>query len=88
MKPKSLLVFMVGLVSFIWMLNPPGLNLDDTIPLLGNLDEAAAMIILLNCLAYFGLDLTRFFRPDSQKTDAPAKPARPVMDADAEVVTK
>ena len=28
---------------------------------IGNLDEAAAALLLLNCLAYFGFDLRRFF---------------------------
>jgi hypothetical protein len=62
-------MFVLGLLSLVWILNPPGLNLDDTIPLIGNLDEAAATTILLACLAYFGLDLTKFFKgPD--KTEA------------------
>ena len=60
--PKSAVVLLLGAVSLIWLLNPPGLNLDDTIPLIGNLDEAAAALILINCLKYFGWDLTRIFQ--------------------------
>jgi len=60
--PKSAIVLLLGIASLIWLLNPPGLNLDDTIPLIGNLDEAAAALILINCLKYFGLDLTRLFQ--------------------------
>jgi hypothetical protein len=39
--------------------------LPDHLPIFGNLDEAAAVWVLLLCLKYFGVDLTRFFRGDS-----------------------
>ncbi len=37
----------LGIVEFI----------PDNIPIIGNLDEAAATLILINCMAYFGLDI-------------------------------
>lgn len=86
--PKSAVVLLLGIVSLIWLLNPPGLNLDDTIPLIGNLDEAAAALILINCLKYFGFDLTRLFQA-GQRAAAPAgsKPApSSVVDIETEVV--
>ncbi|MCX7001827.1 MAG: DUF1232 domain-containing protein [bacterium] len=36
--------------------------LPDNIPIVGNLDEAAATTILLGCLGYFGIDISRWFR--------------------------
>jgi hypothetical protein len=87
--PKSAVVLLLGVVSLIWLLNPPGLNLDDTIPLIGNLDEAAAALILINCLKYFGFDLTRLFQAGQRAATAPAA-SRPagssVMDVETEVV--
>ncbi len=35
--------------------------LPDNIPLVGNLDEATATMVLLGALRYFGLDLTQLF---------------------------
>ena len=42
-----LLIFGVGIVEFI----------PDNLPLIGNLDEATATFLLLNCLAYFGVNI-------------------------------
>jgi hypothetical protein len=87
--PKSAVVLLLGVVSLIWLLNPPGLNLDDTIPLIGNLDEAAAALILINCLKYFGFDLTRIFQAGQRGTSEQpgAKPSKPpVMEVESEVL--
>ena len=87
--PKNAVVFLLGVVSLIWLLNPPGLNFDDAIPLIGNLDEAAAALILINCLKYFGFDLTRLFQAGQRGTSGPAgaRPATPpVVDVETEVM--
>jgi hypothetical protein len=39
----------------------------DNIPFLGNLDEAGAVALLLMCLRYFGLDVTKIFEKRSGK---------------------
>lgn len=57
---KSLLVVILGVISAVYLINPgAGIFeiIPDNIPLIGNLDEAAATVLLLNCLAYFGLDI-------------------------------
>ncbi len=62
---KNIVVFCVGLVAALYILNPAaGLFeiIPDNIPLVGNLDEAAAVALLLMCLRYFGIDLTDIFR--------------------------
>jgi hypothetical protein len=67
---KHLLVGLLGLVALAYLLNPTaGIFecLPDNIPILGNLDEAAATTILLGCLGYFGIDLSRWFRRPRHK---------------------
>ena len=55
---------LMGLLSIIYLLNPTaGIFeiLPDNLPIVGNLDEAAAVALLLSVLRYFGLDLTNYF---------------------------
>lgn len=61
---KSLLVALLALLSAIYLLNP-GFGqvefINDLIPVIGNIDEATAMAVLLACARYFGFDLSKFF---------------------------
>jgi len=62
---KKPLVFCIGLLSVFYILNPTaGLFeiIPDNLPFIGNLDEAAAVALLLMCLKYFGIDLPNIFR--------------------------
>ena len=67
---KSFAVFCMGVISFLYLLNV-GVGvielIPDNIPLIGNLDEGAAAILLIICLKYFGLDLTKIFKKDIDK---------------------
>ena len=67
---KSLLVACLGLISLLYLLNI-GVGfielIPDNIPFIGNLDEGGAAMLLLMCLRYFGLDLTKIFEKDSKK---------------------
>ncbi|MDA3903336.1 MAG: DUF1232 domain-containing protein [Desulfuromusa sp.] len=59
-------VFLLGLFSLIYLLNPTAGFFElipDNIPLIGNLDEAAAVTLLLMCLRDFGYDLPNIFTP-------------------------
>ncbi len=61
-------IFFLGLLSLIYLLNPTAGIFElipDNIPLIGNLDEAAAVTLLLMCLRYFGYELPDIFRPDN-----------------------
>jgi hypothetical protein len=61
---KDLLVALAGVLAFLYLMNPTfGVFelLPDNLPLVGNIDEATATMVLLGALRYFGLDLTRLF---------------------------
>lgn len=61
---KRLLVAFAGILSVIYLMNPTlGVFeiLPDNIPLVGNIDEATATMVLLGVLRYFGWDWTNFF---------------------------
>jgi len=65
---KKIVVFFLGLLSVLYLLNPTAgvfEILPDNLPLIGNLDEAAAVALLLMCLRYFGIELPDLFRRDS-----------------------
>ena len=62
---KALLVAVVGVIATLYLLNPTAGFIElipDNIPVIGNLDEAGATVILMSCLGYFGIDLTQLFR--------------------------
>jgi hypothetical protein len=64
------------LIAAAWLLNFT-MGTDDILPIVGNLDEAAATALLLGCLRYLGIDITgwfnRFIRPpgDRSRRDQP-----------------
>jgi len=63
---KNTGIFLLGLFSFIYFLNPTAGFIElipDNIPIIGNLDEAAAVALLLMCLRYFGYNLPDIFNP-------------------------
>jgi len=62
---KPLVVAIVGVLSLIYIINPGAGIIEfipDNIPFFGNLDEATAVVILLSCLRYFGIDLANLFK--------------------------
>lgn len=62
---QHVFVILMGLLSLVYLFNPSlGVFeiIPDNFPIFGNLDEATATAILLACLRYYGLDLTRWFR--------------------------
>ncbi len=88
---KSLGVAIAGVVSIIYVLNPTAGVLElipDNIPVLGNLDEAAAIVIILSCLSYIGVELTGVLG-DAVRNAAEAKGQKaeepgPVVDVETE----
>ena len=62
-------IFLLGLFCLIYILNPTAGIFElipDNLPIIGNLDEAAAIATLLMCLKYFGIELPDFFRREEQ----------------------
>lgn len=67
---KNAVVLALGGISAVYLVNPTAGFLEfipDNIPFLGNLDEAGAMLLLINCLRHFGVDLSRIV-PFMKKT--------------------
>ena len=62
---KKLLIHVVGLTSLLYLLNI-GVGvielIPDNIPIVGNLDEATATILLINYLRYLGINLFNIFK--------------------------
>ena len=61
---KKIFIALAGFLSFIYLLNPTwGIFeiLPDNLPLIGNIDEATATMVLIAALRYFGWDLTKLF---------------------------
>ena len=62
---KNLLVGLAGVLALLYLLNPTlGVFefIPDNIPLVGNLDEATASMVLLAVLRYFGWDIGNLFK--------------------------
>ncbi|MEA3362935.1 MAG: DUF1232 domain-containing protein [Thermodesulfobacteriota bacterium] len=62
---KNTGIFFLGLLSVIYLLNPTAGFFElipDNIPIIGNLDEAAAVTLLMMCLRYFGYELPDIFK--------------------------
>ena len=69
---KSIFVAILGIFSLLYLLNPGAgffEAISDIIPFAGNLDEGVAAVLLLMCLRYFGLDLTKHFIREKKQTD-------------------
>lgn len=69
---KKIGVLLIGLFCLIYLLNPgAGIFelIPDNLPIIGNLDEAAAFATLLACLRYFGVDFVDLFRRDNKSGD-------------------
>jgi hypothetical protein len=68
---KDLMVLVFAALAALYLINPTAGILEflpDNLPILGNLDEATATLVILNALRYFGLDLSRFFGRGERET--------------------
>ncbi len=75
---KNIVAAGLGLFATVYLLNPAAGWVEfipDFIPTIGNLDEAAAVLILLRCLSHFGIDLS--FLTRFRKSEKPAEPEIP-----------
>lgn len=66
---QHLTVILVGVVSVIYLMNPTAGFIEfipDALPLVGNLDEAGAVLLLLNALRFYGIDPVKLFGTSKQ----------------------
>ncbi len=92
---KAITAIVLGTISTLYILNPTfGVDLiPDNIPIIGNLDDATAVLILMGCLRYFGLDVMKLlqFARDlptgggQSSVGAAPRPEKVVSPADPEV---
>ena len=56
---------LIGIISLLYLLNFGAGFIElipDNIPLIGNLDEATAAVLLINYLRYLGIDVLSYFK--------------------------
>lgn len=67
---KKLMVIVLGIIATLYLLNPTAGVFElipDNLPIIGNLDEAGAVVLLIACLRYFGIDISDLFRRKLEK---------------------
>lgn len=67
MKKQDLSVIGVAMFALFYLINPTAGIFElipDNIPLIGNLDEAAAVFVLISALKYFGFELPNIFKKE------------------------
>ena len=78
---KSIVAVLGGLSGVFYLLNPTAGVFElipDNIPFIGNLDETAAVLLVLGCLRHFNIDLTNYFKgPDKNFPRRPGDPLCP-----------
>lgn len=70
MKKQDIAVIVAALFSIVYLINPTAGFLElipDNIPLIGNLDEAGAVFILISALKYFGVEMPSIFKKKEEK---------------------
>jgi len=78
---KEMLIIGLAALAGLYLLNPTfGLFefIPDAMPIIGNLDEVGATLIILNAFRYYGVDLQRLFgrQADSAAETHANQPAR------------
>lgn len=69
---KNFLVIVLGVIAVIYLGNPTAGFFElipDNLPVIGNLDEAGAVFIILSALRYYGVDLSRIFARELPDAD-------------------
>ncbi|HMV14989.1 MAG TPA: DUF1232 domain-containing protein [Chitinophagales bacterium] len=77
MKKQDITVIGAAFFAVLYLINPTAGFIElipDNIPLIGNLDEAGAVFILIAALKYFGFEMPSIFKKDNEKKDSDTKP--------------
>lgn len=70
---KDIVVLGLGALAVVYLANPTAGFIElipDNFPIIGNLDEAAAVLILLNTLRYYGVDLVTLYKRDGDQPNS------------------
>lgn len=76
MRLKDLTVVVVALIAFFYIFNPGAGILEfipDNFPVIGNLDEAAAVAIIVSAFKYFGISFPNIFKSEERKSETAKK---------------
>jgi hypothetical protein len=74
---KTLFVVVTGLIGLVYLLNPTAGFLElipDNIPIIGNLDEAAATLLVVNTVRYLRGSYSGKKNKKEQLPEGPGKP--------------
>ena len=83
---KETVIILLAAIAVIYLLNPTAGVFElipDNIPLVGNLDEAGAVTIILSTLGYYGIDMNLLYG----RKRKPQKVRRIVRTVDGEVIS-
>ena len=70
MKKQDITVIGAALFAVFYLINPTA----GFIELIGNLDEAGAVFILISALKYFGFEMPNIFKKEEKQKAADSKP--------------
>lgn len=79
---KNLSVAVVGFFAVIYLLNPTAGFIEfipDNFPIIGNLDEAGAVLIIVSALRHFGIDLSNLFDVKDLRTEKQKEAGKTVI---------
>ncbi len=77
MKKQDISVIALAGVALIYLINPTAGIVEfipDNIPIIGNLDEAGAVLIIISALKYFGFNVPNIFKKEEKKNSDSNKP--------------
>lgn len=61
---KEVVIIVVAIIATIYLINPTFGYIElipDNFPIIGNLDEAGAVTILISTLGYYGIDMSKLY---------------------------
>lgn len=67
---KEVVIILLAIIAVIYIINPTAGIIElipDNIPIIGNLDEAAAVAIIINTLSYYGYDFANLYSRSPRK---------------------
>lgn len=77
---KEMAIIGLAVIAGIYLANPTSGFFElipDVVPFVGNLDETAAVLILMNTLRYYGIDLTNLWGDNPNKQPEQLPPPDP-----------